>query len=173
MWFGFCYDARKWAMLWWCWILYFVTKQVFYIPTSIWALHFLSFLHIFTRWKNEWMSTFNLSFKLILITCVVRRHLIMKALPLDVWRCCFMSIPLLSIIVSCLVLTEPVFWLMCFDADGVFPLLLLCDSSLSDSLEVRNNVSTLFWTSQINVAYLTIQFPCPSSRGWFEVKHKW
>ena len=134
---------------------------------------FSAHFHKMKEWMNEWMSTFNLSFKLILITCVVRRPLIMKALPLDVWRCCFMSIPLLSIIVSCLVLTEPVFWLMCFDADGVFPLLLLCDSSLSDSLEVRNNVSTLFWTSQINVAYLTIQFPCPSSRGWFEVKHKW
>ena len=42
--------------------------------------------------------------------------------------------------------------------DNVFPLLLRCDSSMSDLLEIRNNISILFLTSQINLAYLMIQF---------------
>ena len=50
-----------------------------------------------------------------------------------------------------------------FGVDGIFPLWL--HSSISDSLEIRNNVLTLFRISQINVAYLTIQLPCPNSRS--------
>ena len=43
-----------------------------------------------------------------------------------------------------------------FDADGVFPLLLLCDSLVSDLLEVRNNVSESLGICQINVTHWTI-----------------
>ena len=50
-----------------------------------------------------------------------------------------------------------------------FPL-LLCDSSvLSDSVKFRNNIGTLFLTSQIYVTYLTIQFRV---RVQLEIKHK-
>ena len=52
-----------------------------------------------------------------------------------------------------------------FGVDGIFPLWLLCDSSMSDSLEIRNNILTLFQISKINIAYLTIQFPCTNYRG--------
>ena len=93
---------------------------------------------------------------------VVWRPIFVKAPPPDVWCCCFMWILLLSIIVSWLVPAGV------FGVDSKFPLWLHCDSSISDSLEIRNNVSTFFWISQINVAYLIIQLPCPNSRGWWE-----
>ena len=50
-----------------------------------------------------------------------------------------------------------------------FPLLLHESSLLLDLVKFRNNIGTLFLTSQIYVTYLTIQFRV---RVQLEIKHK-
>ena len=71
--------------------------------------------HKFQTFK-DWILRFEFGVKF-----VVRRPLVLKAPPLDVRFCCFISILLLSIVISCLVLKEPLFRLLRLMMTVYFP----------------------------------------------------
>ena len=73
---------------------------------------------------------------------IVRRPLVLKAPPLDTWRCCFISILFQRIVVSCLVSTEPVFRLLCLMMTVYF---LFC-FSLAPQFQTR-------WRSEIIIPH--------------------